>query len=450
MPEQHSNHHSLLNPVAPIGIGTPEVESLISYFCRLAASHCYSSSQLSRKIAREMGWKLHAKFIWQNQRMSGLYKTAIRWSTALSKLTANKQLDQLTLLPWRNVISSISLISPSHRWCSVCLTDDRKEHRIPYFRLAWDIGVVTACARHKTILTCTCPDCGRTDGRHNSAFVVPGWCVFCGAFLGDAKDSGPAESYEVWIADQIGSMLAEQAKLKAVPTSDKLFDGIRTLIKQLDFGESGAFARRIGLNKVTVHYWIKKRSTPTLAGHLRVVSHTGLELHKLLTGDLANWSYHCENVHPSSIRLPRKRRRRTPKDLDWDKIRSDLLVLCQSPVPISVAEAARRLDLDPSQIRRSANQEAKIISSRWKDHMRSRGRASRAIVSDAIVKACFELAGEGKTISLRNVLRQLPPDISGRIHDNFSLVKEVRAKIQSGEIASPEDVTDKSDRNSSW
>ncbi|WP_249354801.1 MULTISPECIES: TniQ family protein [Ralstonia] len=55
MTTQFVNPRSTLHALAPIGIGTPEVESLLSYLCRLAASHAVSVTELSRKVAGTIG-----------------------------------------------------------------------------------------------------------------------------------------------------------------------------------------------------------------------------------------------------------------------------------------------------------------------------------------------------------------------------------------------------------
>ena len=57
-----ANPRSKLHALGPIGIGTPEVESLLSYLCRLAVSHSVSIAALSRQIARLVGWEFSEKY----------------------------------------------------------------------------------------------------------------------------------------------------------------------------------------------------------------------------------------------------------------------------------------------------------------------------------------------------------------------------------------------------
>ncbi|WP_410699642.1 TniQ family protein, partial [Chryseobacterium sp. SIMBA_028] len=78
----------------------------------------------------------------------------------MSQLTGIAQLDLLTMLPWRNVIAGIGLLSPHCRWCPLCFAQDLSEGREPYFRLAWDIGTVDACPKHAAKLVGFCPNCG--------------------------------------------------------------------------------------------------------------------------------------------------------------------------------------------------------------------------------------------------------------------------------------------------
>jgi hypothetical protein len=49
-------------------------------------------------------------------------------------------------------VAQSSLAATSARWCPGCLAEDRDSGRTPYFRLAWDVGAVDVCTRHKTRL----------------------------------------------------------------------------------------------------------------------------------------------------------------------------------------------------------------------------------------------------------------------------------------------------------
>lgn len=161
-----ANPRSKLHALSPIGVGTPEVESLLSYLCRLAVSHSISIAALSRQIARLVGWEFSEKYDAYFANINGIGEAAVNWSSALSALTSVERLDRLTLLPWQDVVTKSCLPASSSRWCPECLAEDRASGKVPYFRLAWDVGVVDVCRKHKVKLVCACPDCGSTDSRH--------------------------------------------------------------------------------------------------------------------------------------------------------------------------------------------------------------------------------------------------------------------------------------------
>lgn len=90
------NPRSALHALEPIGLGTTEVESLLSYFCRLAVSHSTSTLSLSRAVARRFEHEVEEQFDWYHRQLSGMGEAALTWSGALSALTSVPRLDRLT------------------------------------------------------------------------------------------------------------------------------------------------------------------------------------------------------------------------------------------------------------------------------------------------------------------------------------------------------------------
>ncbi|WP_126879319.1 TniQ family protein [Paraburkholderia kururiensis] len=103
-----SNPRSTLRALAPIGVGTPEVESLLGYFCRLAVSHSVSVAALCRQVTKAVGWELAEKYTWHVGNIDSIGDSANNWSAALSAWTGVEQLDKLTLLSWRDVVCPTS------------------------------------------------------------------------------------------------------------------------------------------------------------------------------------------------------------------------------------------------------------------------------------------------------------------------------------------------------
>jgi DNA-binding phage protein len=420
---------SVLNPVAPIGVGTPEVESMVSYFCRLAMSHCISAAELFRFVAEAMERKSVGLYKWNLLYLSGMSETTANWASTLSKLTSVERLDFLTLLTWRDVVAHSSPSDKSSScWCPQCFEEDRATGLVPYFRLAWDVGTVTACAKHEVRLARSCPHCGRTGARHNSAYVVPGWCTFCGGFLGGIGESPPATTGEIWIACQIGAMVAAQSTLASIPTRQALLYTIRELVDRLDNGKSALFARRVGLSKTTIHHWLNNGGTPRLPGLLRIASQSGLTLPALLTGDLSSSLPVSIEIQDLESILPNQKSRAPRKFHDWDHIRDEMVTLIQSPTVTSVAQAARNLNVDLRELYKNANEEARALGKRWIEHRKYRGEQSRKATHELIESAYAEISSEGKSVNLRELLAHLPDKSPKMAQGVFAILQEVKSR----------------------
>lgn len=420
---------SPLNPVLPLGVGTPDVESLISYFARVALSHCVTTSALARRIAYIMGWSLNPKWDWKFVNPSGVSGSAEQWSRALSDMTSVGALSSLTLLSWRNVVAPMSLTATSSRWCPLCFGEDCTAGTPPYFRLAWDINAVTACARHRTKLVHACAECGRLETRHRSAYIVPGWCTKCGAFLGSFADHTNSTPEETWVASQVGGMLARQATLESSPTREDLCNCIRSLVTHFDGGKNALFSRRIGLNKSTVHHLMSAGGTPTLPTLLRIASRTGIELPDLLTGDLTRWLSVNIEERSTDFVLAQRNRRASPVPRRSEQIRTHLAALNESNVPVSVRQVARQLNIDPRQLYRSAPEEAHTVGERWQRHRHNCAERNRESALKAIEAAYFDIVAEGKSVNLRELRNHVPRSVLGSVRSVFTLLEDVKRRI---------------------
>lgn len=434
MNEPLSSGRSTLYAVSPIGVGTPDIESLLSYFYRLAATHCVSAGQLIAKVAVLKGWKQRSETIyrWFDFNLNGHGDLAARWSHTLSELTGVERLEHLTLMPWRNVIAQRGLTAMPSRWCPHCFARDRAEERTPYFRLIWDVAAVDVCATHGVQLTEVCPDCGRNDSRNSMSYVVPGWCSSCGAFLGDAKASVSPCAGSMWKASQVGAMLAAHSRLEGPVLRHPLIEGIRRLSEDLSDGKSAVFARRLGLNKSTVHYWLAQGGTPAITAHLRIASQTGVRLVDLLLGKVAAVRCTPATVPSLSTLFPDYRKRVAKKTYDWGRINDQLEALGKLDTPVSVVEAARQLDTNPRYLYQHANKNARVIGARWKEHYLQCGQKSRESGSKQIEAAIIELMAEGKSPNLRLLRERFPGETMTSISGAMGLIKEVKNKMGIG------------------
>ncbi|WP_259393915.1 hypothetical protein [Ralstonia pickettii] len=181
-----------------------------------------------------------------------------------------------------------------------------------------------------------------------------------------------------------------------------------------------------------MHHWLKDGGIPALPAHLRIASQTGLPLAKLLAGDLADWSPATAEIHQLAFLFPRETQRTARRTLDWHQIRAELTAMERSLVPMSVAQAARRLDIDVRQLYQNANKEARILADRWRQYMRRRAEQSIANAREAIDAACANIASKGKAINLREVRERVPQEVLGSVKGVISLLQDAKGRIETG------------------
>lgn len=427
-----SNPRSELHALQPYGAGSNEVESLLSYFCRLAVSHSVSTLALSRSVAQRFEHRVRPNFDWHEGQLAGIHESAITWSAALSALTAVEGLDRLTFLPWREVISQNGLsILTRGQYCPTCLADDLAQGREPYFRLVWESAEVSVCARHGCSLTTQCAHCGKDRVRHAAAYVVPGWCTHCGVFLGHTTcEAGMTNPAALWIAKQIGELVATQGTSGIGPTRDKLIDAITLLITELDHGQSAVFARRIGVAKSTVHYWLKGEGTPTLGASLKIAAHSGASLTQLLTGDLSEWKRPIpEQQLALTLPDPTPRARAVQRELDWAQLEGQLREFLLLPTPISVLEAGRRLNVEARQLYLRANTTTRKLGERWKAYLRRRQEEHVVEAWPHLEKACIDIWAEGKSVTRREICARVPPPLLAPLNNLLGILKDVQSHL---------------------
>ncbi len=440
---------SVLHALQPMGLGTPEVESLTSYFCRLANSHACTTNDLAQFVVEQIEpgrWvtfdSSHAgksRFLWYQRSISGVSDGALNWASALSDLTGISQLHRLTLLPLQSVVAAKGLMSTQARWCPHCLEEDRISGKQPYFRLAWDIGHNKVCAKHGTELKTRCPHCDASNVRHAANFVVPGWCTACNNFLGFPKVTGPMplrdaqHAIELEQAQTIGSLLAASSSLEDNAGFNPDLEGFHRVLDdlatQLDSGVASKFANRIGVRKSTVHYWKTSRSPLTMDALLRVALHCNVSLADLVQGELRGWMP-PEPSRQLALALEYKptashRGRRTH---NWPKIQADLEAELLNPEPRSVSEIARSLAIDERLLYIQLTDVTRKLGDRYVRFLRERSEQAQAMLHDGLRHVCKLMIAEGEGISLENVERRVGREKLNLTRNLFTVLSNLAAQ----------------------
>jgi hypothetical protein len=406
-----------------MGNGTSNVESLTSYFCRLAHSHGMTARNLAAWTLDHYEQPVPDDFKWFRRSFAGMSMETEQWAAWLAELTGVANLDHLTLAPWRHLISNPSLTPVSDRWCPCCLSEDREREQSPYLRLNWDLAPVTACLRHKVELVSECPHCGKSNVRNRASTVVVGYCTCCGGFLGDAK-TAPATPQALWVARQVGQMLATQPQV-AIDGVAKL---LAAIIERMAQGNVAAFAQKLGLSKSGVWHWVRKGGQPTLPAWLGIALHGGIGLERLFAGELSDWQLPTEPVQFSMPLSASPRKGIQSRELDWDGIRQQLRAMLLEETPVTLAEACQRTGLDHKLLYLRANAEARAIVDRYQRHQAASRKAKEVRLQAQVgelIRERFDAGFEG--MSAREVWQNLDSQLKTVRHTYRRVAKAIAA-----------------------
>ena len=416
---------STLHALAPQGMDSPEVESLTSYFCRLSYSHGMTAQKLADWVLAHFERSVSEKYAWYQRNLSSMSVQSEEWAAWLSELTGVACLDQLTLAPWRHLLGMPGLAPKSDRWCPCCLAEDKREGREPYFRLAWEVAPSDTCVRHKVQLTSTCPHCQRSNVRNRASVVVPGYCTACGGFLGDGG-AEPATPESMWIARQVGSMLAKRPRV----ASEGVVPLLETVIERMADGNISTFASRYGFSKSGVWHWVRKGGLPTIRGWLTIALNGGIGVNQLFAGEVEAWVVPEEPAQLAFPLAPSPRAGIQSRELDWDAIRAELQAILELPVPISINEACERVGVGRKHLYLRVNMLARAVAdrhSRYRTSMRQQREADFQAQMGEMLDARRAAGLEG--MSARDVWEALDAEAQS-VSGIFGHISQVLARHQ--------------------
>ncbi len=384
---------SRLHHLAPVGVGTGEVESLASYFTRLAGSHAVSLHTLAgRVVAPEIGldrvwWtgtKINVFFRTTGNAIVGMGETAEDWSTALATLTRRDDLRALTLLPWAGVLSIQGLLRATAAWCPACYQAWSDAGQTVYRPLLWHLRAITACPRHRRALLdrCPWPGCGRPQILRSTT-MRPGYCTACHAWLGSAEPPTADETpdaatlaWQGWAVDAVGGLLADGATRRVPLGPEAVVAAVVAAVAHL--GGNSTLARATGLPVMRITAWRLGRQRPTLPLLLRLCAGLGTTPVRLLTERSPVFSVVAPGTPdtPGTPDPPAPPRQVRKNRLDREHIRAVLAAQVREPAdpPVSLGELARRLGCAYNALTTYAPDDAHIIVARWLAHRERSGR----------------------------------------------------------------------------
>jgi hypothetical protein len=302
----------------PVGIGTPETESLTSYATRLAAAHGVRVRELVVHELLPFLGRAHLAdgrsansltAFWRNETraLNGTRTLARQFVEALETRTGRQNLRFLTLLTWTQVLPVIQLQRRARAWCPSCYQEQQDSGHPVYDPLLWTLAPVTVCVRHRRRLHLVCPfpDCRRPSPWLSSQ-SRPGRCARCGRWLGDSANTGewrdqPAPAVpsppgahaaqdlhdfeaHAWMVGAVGDLIAVAPDLAEPPRKERVTHALLHSVAQRTSGNRSAWARQLGLSMEATYNWCQGQTRPSLWLLLEVCSLLGTTPLRLLYG----------------------------------------------------------------------------------------------------------------------------------------------------------------------
>jgi len=167
--------------VAPIGLGTLEVECLSSYLLRLAVAHGVTRYQFVCHL-RSWWHRTSSKTLprCEELRWNG-YSPNVSIAIAALRDATGIDLGPTTLIALKDVCAGncTGAIRRSRVWCPACYREDLEKYSFVYDRLLWQLQAYKRCSKHRYELIAECPQCRSLQINDRRNFD-PHLCSSCG------------------------------------------------------------------------------------------------------------------------------------------------------------------------------------------------------------------------------------------------------------------------------
>lgn len=374
---------SHLYQLEPCAINSAHIESITSYTKRLAEAHSVTVSQLIRKklsLVEQANVETQALH-WLGKRSAALVGTTTTASDLVQVLeiaTLTKNLQALTILPWKEVFPSKGLTHSAQVWCPLCFEEWREKGEVIYEPLIWSFKAVTFCTIHHRPLQEYCPHCHKQNYPLDYQARV-GHCSRCGQWLGQKSSTkfslnnsleDNQRDWALWVCVNISDLLRNGDQLSVRLSSERVKESFDAFVWQRAAGSVAAFARYLRMNQPTLQSWCSGKTLPQLEVLLKVCKRLDVKMFDFLTVD--SQSINNSGKHSSYTRSSRSRRAfRTPR-LDLENTSRILEnVLEHEYPPPSVKEVIQRIGCCSATLHKYFPDLCRAIAQRHLDHKRT-------------------------------------------------------------------------------
>jgi DNA-binding transcriptional regulator YiaG len=428
---------SRLFNLSPIGLGTPMVECLTSYFSRLAEAHCLSPGTLNQYELMPRGAGARNMFsIKTNGRgrcytsgINGKASVAGNFVSVLENLTGRGDLKYLTMIPWKPILHSKFLMRNFAAWCPDCLIGWDQPGKTVYIPLLWSLEVVKFCPYHRRPLRLTCPHCKRPQGVIGHRSRV-GFCARCKRSLASDSSKDASKRYsalhqetpewEIWVAKQVAQLIEAGLHDPPLLTRERLSDLIRIAT---DIVGQTKFAAILGISTTALRAW-QLGAQPSFVLHLRMARVLNVRLADLLTGRVMPAKIHSLHV----VGVPQWRSVLAPRRSTFNKkdaARQMDAALKEVP-PLSLVAFGRRYGYSFGTLRKYLPDQCKAIQERYREHCAASIERRKAAKIEEFRRIAYQLHADGVDLCPNRVLIRM--SVSHGV--DYAVARELLAEIR--------------------
>lgn len=390
---------SRLFHLEPVGVGTPLVESLTSYFIRLADAHSVAPVSLIREILplfkdgkfQHVTYKAPTEvFNLKTWALNGTSPRAIELVNSLQTLTARQDLRALTLLPLAEILNTSKdcLFHKHRRWCPFCYEDWRIAGKTIYEPLLWSIKHTDICLKHKKQLQDHCPHCMKAT-QPLMGYSRPGCCARCQSWLGipleshncDEVDTSNTLPWGLYVAEILGEAIATASYEPSLFRRETVVNAISAYIENLSGGNMNRFCKFVGLPDRGLREAVSDRTPPLLQKLLQICYKLNIGLVDFLTVKST-----FTNTFPSSQSAPEKLGKQLKRSSEQRVNREELQLILEAAAeensPPLITEVVNRTQYNADTVRAHFPELYELIKNRsgqWVDKPRMEKTMAEAL-----------------------------------------------------------------------
>ncbi|MDJ0682834.1 MAG: helix-turn-helix domain-containing protein [Xenococcaceae cyanobacterium MO_167.B52] len=410
---------SQLYSLAPIGIGTPLIESLTSYIARLALAHCVYPGILMKKIIQSLiDKKYSSSNLYQIYSYTGIINgtgdMALDIADALAKLTFQNRLQLLNLTSFFELLPSRGLLSKYRSWCPKCYESWKLNRQEIYEPLLWAINAVKVCPIHNIALQELCPYCKKKN-YHIAWKTRPGYCSNCGKWLGKQekhcsylvnKNLEKELNWHLWVANNLSELLVQNSLSHIFFSKEIVSKSLLVYAQKNNEGNIAAFARQLKMPKNTVWLWCKGKNQPSLEMLLRICYCLEISVWDFLTQE----NFTKSELKISSVSSPPQLKSKAKgKTLDLDKMQKYLerVLDKQNTSPISMVQVAKESSFNRRTLYLHFPELCQKIAAKYSQYRTTMHKKAIKESCEEVRKTVYQLHSEGKFPSEQRVVKRI-------------------------------------------